>query len=83
MNEDKSGWWAGIAAAAALSLCCGLPLLVAAFGAGAIAAIAKFGFAGLLVAGGLGVAIYLWVHAKRRRSCESCVSAPRQTPKGP
>ncbi|WP_185754600.1 hypothetical protein [Rhodanobacter sp. OR444] len=83
MKEDKSSWWAGIAAVVAMSLCCGLPLLVAVFGAGAIAAVAKFGFAGLLIAGALGVGIYLWIRARRRRSCESCAAAPRRRPRAP
>ncbi len=84
MKDDKSSWWVSIAALAAISLCCGLPLLLTAFGAGAvaIAAIAKFGFAGVLVAGVLGLAIYLWLQVKRRRSCKSSLAAPRQTPKG-
>jgi len=76
-------WGAGIVAAEAMSLCCGLPLLVAVFGAGAIAAVAKFGFVGLLIAGALGVGIYLWIRARRQRSCEGCAAAPRQTPKCP
>lgn len=75
MDEDKTGWLAMIAAVGAVSLCCGLPLLVAVFGIGAIAAIVQYGLVGLLIAGVLGGGAYWLLRSRRRRNCEQCGNA--------
>lgn len=90
-NSDKITLWMSIAAALPLLLCCGLPLLVAAFGAAGIAAGVKWGLAGLGVVGLLAVGVYILRMAFRRRysiagtastafrcsDCEPTVEIPR------
>jgi len=66
-NCGKVTWWMGAAAALSLLLCCAMPLIVATFGLAAITATVKYGMAGLLAAGLLGVGLYLLRAAGRRR----------------
>ncbi|MHB1539818.1 MAG: hypothetical protein ACYCV6_04925 [Steroidobacteraceae bacterium] len=65
-NRDRNSWWMGAAVALPLLLCCALPLIVGAFGVAAITATVKYGIAGLLVVGLVGVGLYLLRAASRR-----------------
>lgn len=83
MDKNKNGWWPGVAAALAMSMCCGLPLLVATFGAGAVAAIAEYGSAGLVGVGVLGGGLYLLRRASRRCRCDSGQGSAASDIRGP
>ena len=70
-NSERFPGWMGAAAAIPLLLCCAMPILLATFGLAAVTATVKYGIAGMLVVGLLGVGLYLLRAARRRRQCGS------------